>query len=121
MPETKIIYTPSTLKVDLGVGTLETKPPLTEVLQVRVLLNVENLDSAFYFETIGGELLIATDCLEDNIIFDVNSQGELIIISPPEFIWNLNEEGELILNIVSQGQTGIGIGEWVVEDNFSVS
>lgn len=103
MPDEKTYTCPSTLKSKSGVGILESKTPLISSLQVRVELNQGNLETVMYLSPKEGDLIIATNSEKDNIIFDINNQGELIVVSPSNLKWDVNSDGELILTILSNG------------------
>lgn len=78
-------------------GDILSKPFNTETLFIKVILNLTTKVIREYgVDCYPGECIIYQKG-EDRLYFDVNKNGELIIIHPSKYEFFINESGELMM------------------------
>ncbi len=92
------------IKVNTGLsiqgtkGTMSSKVSIYENLPLTIFLNLTTLKrEEFYVNCNSGDLIISSDS-NSEIYFDVNKNGELVVIFPDIYDLSINSSGDLIIS-----------------------
>jgi len=85
------------LKTHKSKGFILSQIPQFEGVSIKCALNVstETVEQ-FYLKGLPGEGVVYLETVED-FYLDLNKNGELVIISPPQYNFFINNSGELII------------------------
>lgn len=99
MSEVRNLKLNSLLVTDSSSGKLISTPNEFQDDSIKIDLNQTTIEKKInYFLSQPGELVVSVRSLENDFIFDVNSEGELIAIYPSNFNLYLSPEGELMFD-----------------------
>lgn len=98
------------------VKTDTDKVPYKEPYFIRPFLDFSNITSIDYIRLDVGELGIKFDRTLNKLNFEINSDGNLVVVGEDANNYGINENGELIYD-----STLGGIGTVIIEDTFIIS
>lgn len=98
----------SKVKIETSPDTLLLTKPLYLHFDIPQGTETEKLD---YLENLPGTLVYKSSLSRKELVFDINSEGELIVIGPSELLVNINsQEGNLLFDSRSF--------VWFLEQNY---
>lgn len=120
--EVKIVRFPVSLKTETtgdAVFKIQTPNFWESGIDLRAEICSGDDDTVFYDQNIEACLIFQEYWIyKDKFYFDMNEDGELIVICPPGWDVMIGPEGDLI--VYPEGHKFEGIGFWIIEDDFVV-